>query len=281
MAQGSTGAITYQVGLDRTEQAYVAETWWLCVGQKGTSSAWSTSPKLPGMRSPVISSSEMGWRESISLPLIIPLNEEMVELVGHHNHFHGRDYLPVTFFGAASPQLQSWSSGGNWQSCVLLGQGQWPCKANHKTPWPCSMAELGLYTWSAVGHSENTLELWCLQYFLSLLEMPSGYNTLGQVAWTPSLGVEALRKKVVRIRPSKKREGKEQECETENWYLLIFGVQSLRSLYLLLFMCPGFPESFQWVSYFLEASRKWAPLNCDSDLVLDPSRTLYASQTQT
>ena len=27
MAQGSTGAITYQVGLERTEQAYVAETW--------------------------------------------------------------------------------------------------------------------------------------------------------------------------------------------------------------------------------------------------------------
>jgi len=36
--------------------------------------------------------------------------------------------------------------------------------------------------------------------------MPSGYKTLGQVAWTPSLGVEALRKKVVRLRPSKKRE---------------------------------------------------------------------------
>ena len=43
-----------------------------------------------------------------------------------------------------------------------------------------------------------------------------GFKTLGQVAWTPSLGVEALRKKVVRIRPSKKREGKEQECEIEN-----------------------------------------------------------------
>ena len=27
MAQGSTGATTYQVGLERTEQAYVAETW--------------------------------------------------------------------------------------------------------------------------------------------------------------------------------------------------------------------------------------------------------------
>ena len=27
MAQGSTGATTYQVGLERTEQAYVAESW--------------------------------------------------------------------------------------------------------------------------------------------------------------------------------------------------------------------------------------------------------------
>ena len=95
--------------------------------------------------------------------------------------------------------------------------------------------------------------------------MPLGFKTLGQVAWTPSLGVEALRKKVVRIRPSKKREGKEQECETENWYLLIFGVQSLKYLYLLLVLCPGYPESHHWISPFLEASWRWAPLNCDSD----------------
>jgi len=38
--------------------------------------------------------------------------------------------------------------------------------------------------------------------------MPSGYKTLGQVAWAASLGVEALRKKVGRLRTSKKREGK-------------------------------------------------------------------------
>ena len=61
----------------------------------------------------MISSSEMGQRESISLPLIIPLNEDVVELVGHHKLFHGLDYLPVTFLGAVSPQLQSCSSGGN------------------------------------------------------------------------------------------------------------------------------------------------------------------------
>ena len=34
MAQGSTGATTYQVGLERTEQAYVAERWWLGYGNK-------------------------------------------------------------------------------------------------------------------------------------------------------------------------------------------------------------------------------------------------------
>ena len=45
--------------------------------------------------------------------------------------------------------------------------------------------------------------------------MPSGYNTLGQVAWTSSLGVKALRKKVVRLRPSEKREGTDQGRERE------------------------------------------------------------------
>ena len=59
----------------------------------------------------MISSSEMGQRESISLPLIIPLNEEVVEFVGHHKLFRGLDHLPVAFLGAASPQLQSCSSG--------------------------------------------------------------------------------------------------------------------------------------------------------------------------
>ena len=139
---------------------------------------------------------------------------------------------------------------------------------------PAWMADLGLYMWSEVGHSENTLDLWFLQSFLSLLEMPSGCKTLGQVAWTPSLSVDALRKKVFRLRPSEKRDGKERGCEIENWWLLISCVQSLRSLYLLWVLCPGFPESFQWVSPFLEASWRWAPLNCDSDFVLDPNHIL-------
>ena len=46
---------------------------------------------------------EMGQRETISLPFIIPLNEEVVELVGHHKLIHGLDYLPVTFGGCLSP----------------------------------------------------------------------------------------------------------------------------------------------------------------------------------
>ena len=46
--------------------------------------------------------------------------------------------------------------------------------------------------------------------------MPSGYKTLGQVAWTHSLGVDASRKKDFRLRPSEKREGKEPGCEIEN-----------------------------------------------------------------
>ena len=61
----------------------------------------------------MIRSSEMGQRESISLSLIIPLNEEVVELVGHHKLFHGLDHLSVAILGAASPQLQSCSSGRN------------------------------------------------------------------------------------------------------------------------------------------------------------------------
>ena len=61
----------------------------------------------------MIRSSEMGQRETISLPLIIPSNEEVVEFVGHHKLFHGLEYLPVIILEAASPQLQSCSSGGN------------------------------------------------------------------------------------------------------------------------------------------------------------------------
>ena len=35
MAQGSTGATTYQVGMERTEQAYVTESWCLACGTRG------------------------------------------------------------------------------------------------------------------------------------------------------------------------------------------------------------------------------------------------------
>ena len=58
------------------------------------------------------------------------------------------------------------------------------------------------------------------------------------------------------------------ECEMMTSDLL---VQLQRSLYLLWFLGPRFQESFQWFSPFLEASWRWAPHNCDSDFVLDPS----------
>ena len=72
---------------------------------------------------------------------------------------------------------------------------------------------------------------------------------------------------------------KEWGCEIENWWLLISWVQSLRSLYLLWFLCPVFSESFQWVSPFLETRWRWAPLNCDSDFVLDPSQLLHLPES--
>ena len=78
-----------------------------------------------------------------------------------------------------------------------------------------------------------------------------------------------------------KEEWRESTRVRENWWLLISWVQSLRSLSFLWFLCSGFPESFTWVYLFLEASWSWDPFNFYSDLVLDPSRSLYTSQTQT
>ena len=48
-----------------------------------------------------------------------------------------------------------------------------------------------------------------------------------------------------------------------------------------LILVSWFPESFQSVYLFLEASWSSAPLSFYSDFVLDPSRSLYTSQTQT
>ena len=166
MAEGSPGPTTCQVGLERTEQAYVAESWWLGCGNKRQPSLHEVlHPKITWRRSPLIRLSEMGWRESILLPLLIPLNEEVVEFVGHHNLFHVIDHLPVYILGAASPQLQSCSSGGNWQHMSL-----WVRAKDHEKPVirphvPARMPDLGLYMWNEVGHSVNTLELWSLQTF--------------------------------------------------------------------------------------------------------------------
>ena len=88
---------------------------------------------------------EMGQRETISLPLIIPLNEEVVESVGHHKLFHVLDHLPVTFFG---PPLPSFSH------VVLEGIDNhvccWVRPQEHVKPvigphGPARMTDLGLH----------------------------------------------------------------------------------------------------------------------------------------
>ena len=91
----------------------------------------------------------------------------------------------------------------------------------------------------------------------------------------------SLKEESCQAKTSKEEGMKEWGCEIENWWLLISWVQSLRYLHLLWVLCPEFPESFQWVSPFLEVSWTWAPLNFDSDFVLDPFQSLYTSQTET
>ena len=49
VAHGSTGATTYQVGLERTVQAYVAESWWLgCWNKKEPALHEVPHPNSPG-----------------------------------------------------------------------------------------------------------------------------------------------------------------------------------------------------------------------------------------
>ena len=82
-------------------------------GAKGNQLSMKYLTQNPLEDIPMIRISEMAQRESTSLSLIIPLNEEVVELVGHHKFFHGLDHLLVAILGSASPQLQSCSFGGN------------------------------------------------------------------------------------------------------------------------------------------------------------------------
>ena len=51
------------------------------------------------------------------------------------------------------------------------------------------------------------------------------------------------------------------------------------SLDLLWFLRPRAPGSIQFVSSFLGASWNWAPLTCDSDLILDPAWLWCTSPT--
>ena len=95
---------------------------------------------------------------------------------------------------------------------------------------------------------------------------------------------EERRKRRVQERRRRKmgkgvREGKERGSERENWWLLISWVQSLRSFYLLWFLCTGSPVFFWKVSPFLETSWSWVPPTCGSDLVLDPPWLWCTCQT--
>ena len=101
------------------------------------------------------------------------------------------------------------------------GSGPKPCKANHKTPCPCHDGWSGaVHVISGGSFREHPLTLTSAIFFPYQVT-PLGFKTLGQVAWTPSLGVEALRKKVARLSPSKKSEGEDQEWERidDFWFL--------------------------------------------------------------
>ena len=93
----------------------------------------------------MIRSYEIGQRQSISLSFTIPQNEEVVEFVCHHKLFHGLDHSQVAILGAASPQLQSCSSGGNDNHVCC-----WVSAKDHVKPVirphvPARMVDLRLY----------------------------------------------------------------------------------------------------------------------------------------
>ena len=95
--------------------------------------------------------------------------------------------------------------------------------------FPARMADIGLYMWSEVGHSENILELWCLQSsFLTgdafRIKNPRA-GSLNSLTRCRSLKEESCQAKTV------KEEWRERVRVRENWWLLISWVQSLRSLY--------------------------------------------------
>ena len=99
---------------------------------------------------------------------------------------------------------------------------------------------------------------------------------LGQIAWTTTLGVEALRKKVVRLRPSKKSEGEKRNTMTYDFLGPVMEI-FIFSLSLLFWI----PRKISMNLPILPSLFQLPPLYCDSDFVPDPSRSLYTSKAQT
>ena len=101
MAQGSTGANTYQVGLERTEQAYVAESWWLGVGTRGNQLCMKYLTQNPLEDKP---SDKIIWDGTKRVYFIIPYN------------------------------FSEWGGGGvvgSWQTLP------WPRPSASRYPWGC------------------------------------------------------------------------------------------------------------------------------------------------
>ena len=71
---GIPGANTCQVGLDRTQQASEAESWWLRCGDKNKPVQYDGLTQKPWSRSPLPVFTWDGMIRMFSLPFIIPLN---------------------------------------------------------------------------------------------------------------------------------------------------------------------------------------------------------------
>ena len=169
--------------------------------------------------------------------------------MGHHKLFHGLDHSQALSLGL--PLLNFSHVGLEETDNHACG---WVRARDHVKPVirphvSARMTDTGLYMWSEVGHSENTFEIWCLQSsFLTrwcLQDLKPYGRYLGLLTRCRSLKEESCQAKTI------KEDQRERVRVKENWWLLISWVRSLRSLYLLWFLCPGFPESFQWASLFL------------------------------
>ena len=157
---------------------------------------------------------------------------------GNHKLFHGLEPPPDTSFVAASLSLVMWF----WSKLsITFGAGSGAhdhARANYRTPCPdqYDWSRTGLKIW--VGSIRSLPGALMPSEFLSILTRCfRDIKSWGRQLQSPSVGVEAWGKKVVKLRQSK-REEKEWGCQTVSWWPLISWVQPLRSLDLLWFLCP-------------------------------------------